>query len=469
MSKGKELVKNTGILFIGKISTQFVSFLLLPLYTAKLSTAEYGTLDLYTTVASILIPILSLQLEQAIFRYLLTNEEDEKAVLSSTMVFLIGSSLLMTAIYVPLTTTISIEFKWLVLLYYISTLFSTVTQQIPRGYGNYTEYTVAAFISSTVSIVFSVLFICAFNQGIDGILKARIISAIIMIVYVYIKSSLCNKLSVHYFKLSCLKSMLHYSVPLVFNQLASWVVNYSDRVIIIVVLGVSANGIYAIANKFFSLITTTLNIYNLAWTESVTKTLKDKDRNKYYNEVFELTLVLFLIAASGIIAGIGILFKYFINASYIEAYGQIPILVYAAIFSGLSANVGSIYIAYKKTKEISLTTIATAILNVIVHVGLIKFIGLYAASISTLVSFMAMFLYRVYKIRDTEPLHFNLKSVIFSMPCTVIVLITYYWRNVVLQILALILLGVFAIVYLWSQPIFKSQMQGMINRMRKSQ
>lgn len=469
MSKGKELVKNTGILFIGKISTQFVSFLLLPLYTAKLSTTEYGTLDLYTTVSSILIPILSLQLEQAIFRYLLTNEEDEKNVLSSTLVFLICSSLVMTVIYIPLTTVISIEYRWLVILYYISALFSTVAQQIPRGYGNYTEYTLSAFISSAVSIVFSVLFICTFNQGINGILQARVISAVVTVAFICVKSSLGNKLSVRYFKLSCLKSMLHYSVPLVFNQLASWVVNYSDRVIIIAVLGVSANGIYAIANKFFSLITTTLNIYNLAWTESVTKTLKDKDRNKYYNEVFELTLVLFLIAASGITAGIGILFKYFINASYSEAYEQIPILVYAAMFSGLSANVGSIYIAYKKTKDISLTTIATAILNAIVHVGLIKFIGLYAASISTLVSFIAMFLYRVYKIRDTEPLHFNLKSVICSIPCTIIVLITYYWRNVVLQILSLILLGVFAIVYLWSQPIFKSQMQGMINKMRKSQ
>ena len=133
MSKGKELVKNTGILFIGKISTQFVSFLLLPLYTAKLSTEEYGTLDLYTMIASILILILSLQLEQAIFRFLLTNEEDEKNVLSSTAIFLILSSAVLTIIYIPVSSIATIEYSGLVLLYYISNLFSTVVQQVPRG------------------------------------------------------------------------------------------------------------------------------------------------------------------------------------------------------------------------------------------------------------------------------------------------------------------------------------------------
>ena len=49
MSRSKELVKNTAILTIGKMCTQFVSFLLLPLYTALLSTEEYGIVDLFTT------------------------------------------------------------------------------------------------------------------------------------------------------------------------------------------------------------------------------------------------------------------------------------------------------------------------------------------------------------------------------------------------------------------------------------
>lgn len=467
MSKGKELLKNTGILFIGKISTQFVSFLLLPLYTAKLTTEEYGILDLYITIGSILIPILSLQLEQAIFRYLLTSEDDEKKVLSSTTLFLLLSSLALTVVFIPVAHIISIQYGVQVLLYYITLLLCTVIQQVPRGYGDYTLYTLASFLSSTISIIFSVIFICVFDQGIGGILKARIISAIFIVLYIGWKSKVFGKIRFKYCSTICIKSMLKYSVPLVFNQLASWVVNSSDRVIVIAFLGIGTNGVYAIANKFFTLITTTLNIYNIAWTESVTKTIHDKERNAYYNKVFSLTTSLFLLAASGITSGIGILFKYFINESYNEAYVQIPILVYAAMFSGLSANVGSVYIAYKKTKEISYTTIATAVINVIVHLGLIKFIGLYAASLSTLVSFGIMFFYRIYKIRNTERLTFNFKALLSQVPFALVTIIAYYLRIMWLQIIGFLLLSVYAIYYIVTVETFHSQLNWILERVHK--
>ena len=77
MNRGRELAKNTMIISIGKIGTQFVSFLLLPLYTAKLTTEEYGTVDLLNTYISLLIPIIVFQIEQAIFRYLIDAREKE--------------------------------------------------------------------------------------------------------------------------------------------------------------------------------------------------------------------------------------------------------------------------------------------------------------------------------------------------------------------------------------------------------
>ena len=64
----KELFKNTGIIGIGQMSTKLVSFLLLPLYTALLTTEEYGTVDLLTTYSTVLMIIVGLQMNLAIFR-----------------------------------------------------------------------------------------------------------------------------------------------------------------------------------------------------------------------------------------------------------------------------------------------------------------------------------------------------------------------------------------------------------------
>ena len=71
MNREKQLVKNTFIVALGKICTQFISFFLLPLYTAILSTEEYGVVDLLNTYISLIIPIVFLQMDQAIFRFLI--------------------------------------------------------------------------------------------------------------------------------------------------------------------------------------------------------------------------------------------------------------------------------------------------------------------------------------------------------------------------------------------------------------
>ena len=78
MNKKKELAKNTVIIFFGRVCTQLISFFLLPLYTSYLSTSEYGTVDLIQTYVTLLVPIITLELEMSIFRYLIDCRGKEK-------------------------------------------------------------------------------------------------------------------------------------------------------------------------------------------------------------------------------------------------------------------------------------------------------------------------------------------------------------------------------------------------------
>ena len=88
MSKTKEYAKNTFILFLGKFSTQFISFLLLPIYTYFLATSDYGMVDIIQTYISLLIPILTLRLDSAAFRFLVdvrNSRDDEKKIIISNI------------------------------------------------------------------------------------------------------------------------------------------------------------------------------------------------------------------------------------------------------------------------------------------------------------------------------------------------------------------------------------------------
>ena len=53
MNREKELAKNTVIIFIGKICTQFLNFFLLPVYTRVLNTDEYGLFDFVYNLSNV--------------------------------------------------------------------------------------------------------------------------------------------------------------------------------------------------------------------------------------------------------------------------------------------------------------------------------------------------------------------------------------------------------------------------------
>ena len=67
MNEKKRLIKNTGIIAVGNISTKLVSFFLLPLYTNILSTAEYGTVDYIISIATFCVPFISLLMDESKF------------------------------------------------------------------------------------------------------------------------------------------------------------------------------------------------------------------------------------------------------------------------------------------------------------------------------------------------------------------------------------------------------------------
>ena len=115
MSKEKELVRNTAIITIGKICTQFLSFFLLPLYTSILTTNEYGTTDLLSTYQQLLLPIVFFQIEQALFRFLVDirgSEKEQSRLISSAFAFVVLQSVILLAIFAVVFIFYPYEYLW---------------------------------------------------------------------------------------------------------------------------------------------------------------------------------------------------------------------------------------------------------------------------------------------------------------------------------------------------------------------
>lgn len=449
MSREKKLAQNTIILTVGKICTQLITFFLLPLYTAILSTEEYGTVDLLNTLVSLLLPIVTFQIEQAVFRHLIEEREnfqEKRKIISTAFIAVIINVIIYLLLFMIFSRYINNNYKYYLATNVVAHIFSSLFLQIARGVGDNKKYAIGSFLTAFSIIVLNILFLIVLKLRVNGMLLANFIGHIICCIYIIVSLRLYKYMSIKMFSKEIRKKLFKYSIPLIPSSISWWVFNASDRIIVSTMLSISQNGILAAAHKFSALYITVYNIFNLSWTETVLLQIKDVDFVDFFNRMFNTVLKIFVAIAIGIIASMFFVYPLMINENYIAGYKIVPILLLGSLFNVFGGLLGSIYVANKNTKAISNISIVSALVNLLVHLLLVNYIGLFAAAISTVVAFMIMSVYRMYDIKKK---YFNIileKSFIIKTCIVLIVsIILYYINNIYLNIINFIIAILYAI------------------------
>ena len=95
LNKYKKLLSNTAAMTVGQFSSKILSFLLIPLYTSILSTEEYGIYDIIVTTVALLTPFLTLVISEAVLRFAIDNDYDNRYVLTiGVTLVVLGSGVL---------------------------------------------------------------------------------------------------------------------------------------------------------------------------------------------------------------------------------------------------------------------------------------------------------------------------------------------------------------------------------------
>lgn len=450
MSREKTLFKNTLIITIGKICTQLITFFLLPLYTAILSTEEYGTVDLLNTLVSLLLPIVTFQVEQAVFRNLIDNREKEdikKKIISTGIFSVILQCIVYICIFFLISPFFENQYKYFLATNVIAYIFASLTQQMARGLGKNTHYAIGSFLSAFSTIIFNILFLVVFKFGANGMLVANMLGQIICTLYNIIVLRLYKYISISEFKKSVLMKLWKYSLPLIPNAISWWIFNASDRVIVSGILGVAQNGILSAAHKFSNVFITLYNIFNLSWTEMVSLHIEDSDAKEFLNKMTNMMLRFFTAMAVGIIACMPFVYPIMINEKFSDGYNLVPIMMLGCIFNVVVGLISTIYVAKKNTKAIANTSIVSAVINVVVNLCLIKFIGLYASTIANLTAYFVM---SVYRLHDLKKKYFEIKIdrtfIISTVLVLIPILIAFYSNNMILYVIGLAIAVVYAYV-----------------------
>lgn len=405
--RGGALLTNTFILALGQFLPQMASIITLPIYTGMLSKAEYGQYDLINVIVYILNIVVIVQIHQAVFRFLIDvrGSKQEDIYISNTYFFEIIPSIISSVIFGACFRSLPIIDRVLVGLYLFLNLQFHVSGQVARGLGKNKVYALGAISHSLSNLVLVVILVAKIKLGFTGLFISVDCSFAIGTILQIASSRQFSRIHRRLFDKEVIKQMIGYSWPIVPNTLSIWVVNTCDKFIIRGFLGLEFNGIFAAAQKIPNIFTLAYSTFNLAWQESASISIKDKDYNKYYNEVFSALFDFLTGSLLVLIAASPVLFKILIRGDYALAYDQMPLLYVGVFLSSLSSFFGSIYIAKKATKAVGVSSAIGAAINAVVNLAMVRWAGLYAASVSTIGSYLTLVLYRVIDIEKKEFAH----------------------------------------------------------------
>ncbi len=449
MEKSKVFVKNTIILFIGKFATQFMSLLLLPLFTHFLLIEDFGAVDLLQTYITLFIPILTLRVDSAIFRFLIDKRDDENGMKSiiSNVFFLLIIGVFITIIgFAILNYFVVINYSKYVILNLIILMISNIFLQLLRGLGKNKEYSIASIITGVATLIINILLIVVFRFNARSILISSSVANLLCIYYVFFKIKVFRYVEIRLIRKKIIKEILSYSLPMIPNSLSWWIVNVSDRTIISMFLGTAFNGIYTVSCKFSNILNSVYSIFNMSWQETATLHINDDDKNEFFTDMINKLFILFSSLAILILVCLPFVYDILIGNDYINSYNYIPILLYANSWNVLIGLIGAIYVAKKKSKEIAATTLVSALINIIINIILIKFIGLYAACVSTLISYFIMSIYRYIDCQKYVKVRLDIKKITIFTALYILSSIIYLINNIWMNIINLVVVIVYSLI-----------------------
>lgn len=396
-SRGKYLAKNTLIFTLGDIGSKIISFFLIPLYTNHLSTRQYGTADLITTIATVAVPVITLNIGEALMRFGLDKDADHE---KNTQ---IGSFMLLVATIIGLVifpicgriTDVS-SYAGYVYFYILSLAASQIYLCDLRGKEMLLKYSIGSILVTFLTAIFNIVFLVGMHMGIEGYLMAYGIANFATAIYALIAGKGYRAFGFSRLDKRLMRQMAKYSFVLIPNAFMWWIMNSSDRIMVTAMVGAAANGIYAISYKIPSIVSTATNIFNRAWSYSAIREENAVDEVEYNNQMLRMLTGLVMLVGIFILAITKPFLRIYVAPSYYEAWKYTPFLVVGFVYMTVGSFVATSYTVHKDSFGFLFSGMTGAGINIVLNAILIPFWKVYGSAFATCVSYIAAFVFRYY-------------------------------------------------------------------------
>jgi len=398
-----KFIRNSLLYTVGSMMTPITGFILLPIYTVYLSPAEYGVMTTVQTLVGMLQLFLLLSLHGAVTRFyydFLNQPEKQKEYLGSIFIFVCIFSTTIATILLFFSNSIGlIFFKNIPInpyyFYLIGLSWVTALLELPMALFRAQEKAGIFILINTTKALgimgLTIYFIVGRELGAESALISQLLVTFAIILLTF-------SMQIRYLKFSLNRKFvmgsLLFSLPLLPHVASGWIISSSDRVILEKFVDMADLGIYALATQVALVLNLFYSSVNNALVPRYTMLRKEGNEVKA-NRL--LKLFSYIVLSFGVLSIPVAMFsiKLFTSSQYDRAIALIPVLLIGQIIKGYYFIPVSKLFYAKKTKAIATSSTMAAIINILINIMAIPFIGIYGSIMSSVISELLrlMFIY----------------------------------------------------------------------------
>lgn len=381
-----------------------IAFLVVPIYTRMLTTAEYGTYSVFLSWTSIIYIFATLNMSAGVFnngmiKYEHCRDDFTSSVqgLSSVLCVL---CVIVLIIFYPFWSEILDLSLPLIIMMMIQIFF-----QAPYNYWMAKKrfefkYRSIVFVTLFLAISIPILSISLMRLMSDrtlGIIIGSVAMYSVIGAFIFIFN---YKNSKKFFDKEIWKYCLKFNIPLIPHYLSYVILGQADRVMINSICGASDAGIYALAYQIslvINIVTTAVDGSFNPWTY---QKLKVGDM-KSIKRISNCLIGLFAIGVFGLILIAPEVLSFVAPAEYSSAKWVVPPVICGCYFLFIAGTFMRVEFYHEKNKIIMIASVCAAVLNIVLNAIFIPIFGFIAAAYTTLGSYMLFAVFHYFVMRLT--------------------------------------------------------------------
>lgn len=429
MDEYVQFIKRIGVVGIANILISLSGLIFIPIITKNFSTANYGVWAQVNTVIALVPNVVNLGLPYTMVRFLAA--EKDKSVIKqsfySMMLLVLASTLIMVAIFLifaePISNALfdgSMQIMIIVTVISFLACLNLMLLSYFRTFQKILYYSgflvLQTYIGVGVSIVLTLMHY-SIEYVVLGLLTGYLITFIAMAFLIVRELGFTTKLK-------SLREELKFAIPTVPNNVSSWVVDSSDKFVIGIFLGSAAVGCYSPGYALGSILLMFLTPFAVLLPAVLPEYYEAGDMDKV-DTFLSYSMKYYLLLTVPAAVGMSLLSKpllYILTTSIIADNGFMitPLVALGAIFMGIYGIVNNIIILEKKTSILGYIWISVAILNIVLNIFAVPYLGIYGAGLATLICYFFAFTITLIYSKRYARLPFDFKSIAKIIIATII-------------------------------------------------